>query len=207
MATADTDVTICSAALQLLGENTITSFADGTTQAGICSQLYPDTRDQVLALYPWSFSLKKVDLQRSSTSPVNEWNYAYPMPSDSLTLVPRAVFSSSAVGAVPITGGWEIYDSEVQTNQAAITIDYQARPLEAEMPTYFIRLLTYAMAMHLAEPVTDQLTKAQHWERIAFGNPTDDGRGGFFRQATGIDGLGSGTVAIEDFPLVDVRTG
>jgi hypothetical protein len=36
MATNDTDVTICSSALNYLGENTISSFSDGTTQAGIC---------------------------------------------------------------------------------------------------------------------------------------------------------------------------
>ena len=60
MATNDTDVTICSHALQLLGENTISSFSDGTVQANVCSELYPDTRDMVLTMYPWSFSLVKV---------------------------------------------------------------------------------------------------------------------------------------------------
>ena len=205
MATNDTDVTICSAALQLLGENTISSFADGTVQAGICEQLYPDTRDMLLTMYPWSFSLKKIDLQQSSTDPVNEWTYAYPMPADSLTLVPRAVFNSSETGAMPITSGWEILNGELLTNQSIITIDYQARPLEAEMPSYFVQLLKYAMAFHLAEPVTDQVTKSQNWERIAFGNPIDGGRGGYFRQAASIDGAGHGTMFIGDYPLIDTR--
>lgn len=205
MATNDTDITICSSALTYLGENTISSFSDGTTQAGICEALYPDVRDMVLSLYPWSFSIKKVDLQQSATSPVNEWTYAYPMPSDSMTMVPRAVFNSSAVGAAVLTEGWEVYGGEIFTNQAAITIDYQAVPLEAEMPAYFIQLLKYAMAMHLAEPITDQMSKAQHWERVAFGNPSEGGRGGFFRQAASADGMGTGTSFISDFPIVDTR--
>ena len=28
--------------------------------------------------------------------------------------------------------------------------------------------------------MTDQITKAQHWERIAIGNPSEGGRGGYF---------------------------
>ena len=152
MATNDTDVTICSSALNYLGENTISSFSDGTTQAGICQQLYPDVKDMVLSMYPWSFSIKKSDLQQSATTPVNEFTFAYPMPSDSMSMVPRAVFNSSDAGATPITAGWEVYSGEILTDFNAITIDYQFRPLEAEMPSYFVQLLKYATAMHLAHP-------------------------------------------------------
>ena len=205
MAVNDTDVTICSHALQLLGENTIASFADGTVQANVCSELYPDIRDMVLTMYPWSFSISKVDLQRSSTSPTNEWTYAYPMPSDSMTNVPRAVFSSSAVGASPVAGGWEVYRGEIFTDFTAVTIDYQKRPMEAEMPSYFVQLLKYALAMHLAEPVTDQIQKADFYQKLAFGYPAEGGRGGYFRQAAATDGMGAGTSFIGEFPLVDSR--
>tara|TARA_R110002012_G_scaffold312435_1_gene523171 strand:- start:2569 stop:3051 length:483 start_codon:yes stop_codon:yes gene_type:complete len=156
-------------------------------------------------MYPWSFSLVKSDLARSTTTPVNEWTYAYPLPSDAITKIPRAVFNSSAVGASPITSGWEIYEGEVLTDNTSITIDYQKRPLEAEMPSYFIQLLKYAVAMHIAEPVTDQVTKSQNFERLAFGNPVEGGRGGYFRQAASIDGMGSGTTFIGDYPLIDSR--
>ena len=205
MAVNDTDVTICSHALTLLGENTISSFSDGTVQANVCNELYPDVRAMLLVMYPWSFSLVKSDLQQSSTSTVNEWTYAYPMPSNSLTKIPRAVFNSSAVGAVPITSGWEVYQGEILTDQTTITVDYQKVPLEAEMPSYFVQLLKYVIAMHIAEPVTDQLQKAMHWERIAFGNPAEGGRGGYFRQAAATDGMGTGTSFIGDYPLVDTR--
>jgi hypothetical protein len=205
MAINDTDVSICSHALNLLGENTISSFSDGSTQAGICEAIYPDVRAMMLGMAPWSFSIKKSDLQRSATAPINEWNYAYPMASDSLTGVPRAVFASSAVGAQPVTGGWEIYERAVLTDYEEITIDYQAIPLEQEMPSYFIQLLKYAMAWHLAEPVTDQISKAVHWERITIGTQSDGGRGGYFRQASNIDGQGKATQFIGDYPLVSVR--
>lgn len=205
MAAGDTDVKICSHALILLGEAEIVSFTDGTVRAGICQALYPQVRDMALAMYRWAFALKKVQLQESIGDPVNEFTNSFPMPSDSLTGVPVAVFNSTGVGISPITAGWEILGDDLITEQTTIVIDYQFIPLEAEMPTYFIQLLKYFMAWHLAEPITDQITKAQHWERIAIGNPAEGGRGGFFRQAATIDGQGTPTEFISDYPLIDAR--
>ena len=205
MSTNDTDVTICSHALQMLGEAAISSFSEGTTAANLSAELYPDTRDSLLIKYPWSWSIKKVDLARSATAPVNEFSFAYPKPSDSLTGVPRAVFNSSDSGAVPITSGWEVYEREIITNQENITIDYQFRPLEQVMPSYFIQLLKYVMAGILAEPVTDQTSKGVFYNALAYGPPAEGGRGGYFRQAAAVDGMGSGTQFIQDFPLIDSR--
>ena len=56
MAEGDTDVSICSQALLLLGANQITSFADGTAPSSICSVLYPRVKAQTLGMYPWSFT-------------------------------------------------------------------------------------------------------------------------------------------------------
>tara|TARA_Y100000310_G_C20644246_1_gene795678 strand:+ start:1113 stop:1706 length:594 start_codon:yes stop_codon:yes gene_type:complete len=189
----------------MLGEGEISSFTDGTTRAGICEALYPQVRDMALAMYRWAFAQKKVQLQESVVDPVNEWDNSFPIPSDSLTGVPIAVFNSTSTGITPITAGWEILGNDLVTNQTTIVIDYQFIPLEAEMPTYFIQLMKYFMAMHLAEPITDQITKAQHWERIAIGNPAEGGRGGFFRQAATIDGQGTPTEFINDYSLIDAR--
>ena len=205
MAAGDTDVKICSNALLLLGANEISSFSDGSTQAGICGALYPQIRDYTLAMAPWSFSLKKVQLQELVTEPVNEWQNAFAMPSDSLTGVPRAVFTSAAAGVKPVASGWEVLNQEIQTDYETIVIDYQFRPTEAAMPTYFVNLLKYVVAAHLAEPITDQITKAQHWLQMSFGLPMEGGRGGAFRQAGNIDGQGQPSDMIIEFPLTDVR--
>ena len=141
MATNDTEVTICSHSLQRLGEAAISSFADGTTAANLCAELYPNTRDSLLIQYPWSWSIKKQDLARSATAPVNEFSFAYPMPSDSLTGIPRAVFNSSDVGATPITSGWELYEKAILTEQADIDIDYQLQPVEEETQTNYLQCL------------------------------------------------------------------
>ncbi|SVC46527.1 uncharacterized protein METZ01_LOCUS299381 [marine metagenome] len=206
MAAGDTDVKVCAHALLLLGENEISSFSEGTTQAGICEALFPQIRDQTLSMYPWSFSLKKVQLAESAgTDPVNEWQNSFPMPSDSLTGVPRALFNSALAGASPLARGWEMLGSDIVTDYETVVIDYQFRPLEAEMPTYFIQLLKYVMAAHLAEPITDQITKAQHWLQVSYGLPMEGGRGGAFRQAASTDGMGEPSSMFLEYPLTDVR--
>ena len=40
---------------------------------------------------------------------------------------------------------------------------------------------------------------------MALGSLTENGRGGYFRQACNIDGRGKPNYAIVDFPLTDVR--
>ena len=205
MAQGDTDVTICSHALLLLGEQEISSFADGTTISGVCQKLYPDVRNMTLSMYPWSWARTKVQLQQLSSSPTNEWRYAYQMPADVLTGTPLAVFNTSSAGAKPLQVGWEIYSDQLLTEETTIYVDYLASVSEASMPSYFVTLLKYMMASHLAEVVTDQITKADYWRTLALGPLSENGRGGYFRQAMNIDGRGNLPKEFLTFPLTDVR--
>lgn len=61
------------------------------------------------------------------------------------------------------------------------------------------------MSWHLALPITDQTEKSQYWQSVAVGSPSDNGRGGYLRQAMNIDGAGNPTNAINDFSLIAVR--
>jgi hypothetical protein len=86
-----------------------------------------------------------------------------------------------------------------------VVIDYQYLPTESEMPSYFIQLLKYMMTWHLADPITDQITKTQYWQGIATGGPSENNRGGFLRTAMVIDGQGNTSQSFEDFSLIAVR--
>ena len=57
------------------------------------------------------------------------------------------------------------------------------------------------MAWHLAEPVTDQTTKSDYWRTVALGTPSENMRGGYFRQAINIDGAGQSKTVIADYLL------
>ena len=203
MAAGDTAVSICSDALILLGAKPISSFNDGTDEANSCDRLYSDVRDTALSIYPWTFSYKKVKLARLITTPASEWRYEYQLPGDRLGN-PRALFTSNSVYTMP-SKEWDIQGDKLLTNYEEVYIDYPYQTPEYSMPQYFIQLLKYMMAWHLAMPITEQETKAQYWQGVAVGGPAENGRVGFMHQAMNIDGQGQPPQVLEDYALVAAR--
>ena len=203
MAAGDSALSICSDALLLLGANPISSFSEGTDEANICDRLYPNIKDSTLQAYPWSFSMKKIQLARTVNTPVNEWKYEYVLPSDRIGPI-RRVFNTAAVGAGTFTD-WIVQGDKLLTNQETVVVDYQYSPLESAWPAYFVQLMKYMVAWHIAGPITDQDTKAQYWQGVALGSPSENGRGGYMRTAMNIDGQGNTTPSFEDFTLIAVR--
>jgi hypothetical protein len=209
MASGDTNVTICSDALVMLGESPITSFTGDVGDA--CSAMYEDVKRSTLQMYPWSFSINRYDPASTRASATNLWTYRFTHPSEDGTLDPiafegvRALYNSTAVGAQPINDGWEYRGTYVFTNEPSILIEYQENTAEANLPSYFVQLLKYQLAWHLAETVTDQITKAEYWRQIALGSPVENMRGGYFRSATSIDGGSKQIQSIDDYALIGVR--
>jgi hypothetical protein len=203
MAAGDTGITICSDALIMLGAKAITSFNDGTDESSACDRLYPDIRDSTLVMYPWTFNTKKIQLAQLLTPPGSVWRYAYQLPGDKLTN-PRAVYDTAAQGASP-RKDWEIQGDQLLTNLPAVFIDYQYSVGEFAWPQYFVQLMKYMMAWHLALPITEQSDRAQYWQGVAVGATAENGRGGYLRTAMNIDGQHNPVRVIEDYSLVAVR--
>jgi hypothetical protein len=203
MAAGDSGLSICSDALLMLGANAISSFNEGTDSANISDRLYSDIRDQALLIYPWSFSFKKVKLSRLVTIPTTEYKYEYQLPGDRLG-PPRSVFTSASPGQRP-SKEYRIFQDKLLTDYEEVWIDYQYSVGEYEMPVYFVQLLKYMMAWHLAYPITDQDSKAQYWQGVAVGAPSENGRGGYMRTAIQMDGQGQPNNYIDDFALIAVR--
>ena len=204
MASGDTKLSICSDALIMLGESPLTSFS-GTDAGVVCDRLYDDIKKMTLAMYPWSFTISKLQLSKG-TAPVNEYKYAYNLPTNLQRISGvRAVFNSAQVGAQPIQGGWEILGKTLITNQETIVIDFQVEPEEFDLPSYFVQLLKYMMTWHIAETVTDQITKAEYWRQIAIGTVAENMRGGYFRVAANIDGSTKQNEVFADYSLIGVR--
>jgi hypothetical protein len=203
MAAGDTKLSICSDALIMLGAAPLSSFATGTDEAQVADRLYDDVQDTLLMQYPYSWTLKKVKLAQLADAPINEWKYKYQIPGDVLGN-PKAVFSSSAVGANTVRD-YELYNGGLYTNLEEVWIDYQYRPEPAIFPPYFVRLLKHALAAEFAEPITDQITKAEYYHGKAYGTPSENMRGGLVRVAINIDGADRPSQNIQEFPIADIR--
>jgi hypothetical protein len=83
---ATTDIDICARALIMIGAEPITSFADGTTESKVASNLYSDTIKNILSAYRWRFASKQTQLSRLTDTPDARWDSAYQLPSDMLSL-------------------------------------------------------------------------------------------------------------------------
>jgi len=73
---------VVNVALRLIGQTPISSLTDGSSTANVMDDLYTEARDQLLRIHPWNFATKRVKLAQSSNTPVFEFDYAYPLPSD-----------------------------------------------------------------------------------------------------------------------------
>ena len=209
MAIGDTDVSICNKALVFLGASKITSFSDASAAADACNILYKEVKASTLAMYSWTFTLGKATLAQETTVPTSEWSYQYALPNDMLSGVPRAVRASTTAGS-PLIKNWEIGQSSnggtvLFSDETTITIDYQKDVNEGALPSYFITLLAYQLAWHLAETMTDQTTKVELWRSIALGTPGEGMRGGYFRQAVSTDSAGQTPGVISDYMLTELR--
>lgn len=209
MAIGDTDIVICNKALTFLAADPITSFSDGTASADACNRIYKIVKESTIGMYPWSFTLGKQTLARETTTPTSEWSYQFILPNDMVTGVPRAVRASSTAGS-PVIKNFEIGQSAnggtvLFTDELTVTIDYQKTVDEGAMPTYFVTLLAYQLAWHLAQIITDQISQVETWKAIALGTPAEGMRGGYFRQAVNIDSAGQTSSVISDYMLTELR--
>lgn len=203
MAAGDSALSICSDALLMLGANPISSFNEGTDAANISDRLYPDIRDQALMVYPWSFSFKKIKLAKLITTPITEYQFEFQLPGDRLG-PPRAAFTSDSPGQRP-SKEYRIFQDKLLASYDEVFVDYQFSVQEFEMPVYFVQLLKYMMCWHLSYPITDQDSKAQYWQGVSVGSPSENGRGGYMRTCMQMDSQGQPTNFIDDYALIAVR--
>lgn len=199
-----TDVDLCTRALALLGLKGISSLSDGTDKADTCATLYRQVKLRVLTAHPWKFTLTFRQLARETAAPAMRWTYAYALPSDRLGAGHLRLYPTSDVGEHPVAE-YEILGGKVYTDEAALWASYQQDQSEDNFPAHVQVLMGYALAAELAEPLTDDTSKAEKWDKEAWGNPGEQEDGGYFRTAKRIDSTGQPGARLSRFPLVDVR--
>lgn len=195
---------ICSKALIELGKEPISSFQDESNlnAAAICAVIWDDYARYILCAHSWKFNMRKQQLGRVATAPLNEWLYAYQMPSDCLKL--EAIRDSESTGRMTFLG-YDILQDKVVTNAQFIYADYQIYVEPSSWPSWFVEFAVMALAAKLAPPITNQVDIADRKSLIAWGPPQDNFQGGLFGRAKIISDQQAPPQPITHFELLEAR--
>lgn len=191
-------------ALTELGMEPISSFQDedNVNASQICAQIWDDYARYLLSVYPWRFTMKKQQLGQLADVPINEWLYAFQMPTDLLSL--RAIFSDSSAQRATYLG-YEIFGDQVYSDSPTLYADYQAYVEPNLWPYWFVQFAVMALAAKLAPILTDKVEIANSKSLLAWGPPQDNLQGGMFGQAKSIDSKQMPVEPITHFELIEAR--
>lgn len=177
---------LISKALILIGETPLDSLSDNRYGATVGSNLFEVIYESELSSNRWRFAMTKDSLSRLVDAPLNQWQYAYQLPSD--MLLPIGVYPKAP---------YEIYADHLYTDQSTVELDYMFKPAVSELPAYFAQMLIYSLARDMVKPITEsdnavQVFQAKYLEQrnralfadaqgrpsqVVFDNPFIDARG------------------------------
>jgi hypothetical protein len=157
-----TDLSICQSALTRLGASPITSFADGTAEAIICANNWPDLRRTLLTEHPWNFATTTRQVTLLSDTPATLWDYAYQLPGDCLDL------RSLTVERIDTGIAFDRMGSVVLTNEPEpVYATFIWEIPEGNWPAWFVELAILRLAGLLALGLTERAAVAVQLEKLA----------------------------------------
>lgn len=139
-----TKIGLISKALILCGEPPLSALTDDRYGATVGSNLFELIYESELQSNRWRFACGKIALSQLVATPLNEWQYAYQLPST--MLLPLGVYPAQP---------YEIYADRVYTNATSFELEYMFKPDISACPAYFTELLVYALAKDMIKPITE----------------------------------------------------
>jgi len=147
---------IVNNALAHVSEHRITDHAESSPSAVKARTVWPLARLEALSAYEWGFASKVVKLDRSNTTPVAEWQYAYDKPGDFVRIV--AVSDCSQFDRDNVFYHWADRDGRIETDAAAIYLHYvYDHDTVGKWPVHFVDY----MAVTLAQRINPSITTSQ----------------------------------------------
>ena len=147
-------ISLASNALLLLGHETIASFEEGTAGATIASNLYENSYLSLLTNHRWRFAAKKAQLARLVETPLNEYNYAFQLPSDCIYLIKTT------------SCHYMTYGDKVYSNDATMEVDYTYRVTEDKLPPYFTKMFEFFLSSQFALSLTGDMEKGNYFSKM-----------------------------------------
>jgi hypothetical protein len=185
-----TAIELCSAALVKIGSRPITSFTDASAEADVANRLYEITRDALLSAHPWSFTLAQQEVAAEAAAPTADFDHAFTLPGDCLRVLSAGIPGSSRGLTYRVQGQKLLADVD------RITVSYQRRADEADMPPFFVAALVARLAAELCLPLTEGTSRSEALHQLAASE---------LRLARLIDSQQSTPRQVEDFTLIGAR--
>lgn len=152
------EVSICNAALALVGEPTIDSLTDANNEAAIaCNEAYTRLRDAELRKNRWGFAIKRAQLAAQTPVPLfGKANY-FPVPSDYLRLIPLDPADQHHTDDRTIENSGNAVVIATQES-APLHIRYVARVTD---PNVFDSMFQDALAGRIAQVIAIKITQSE----------------------------------------------
>lgn len=149
-----TPVSICSAALVMLGDKPIASLTEGTDRARAASNLYASERLTFLRSHPWNCAIKRVNLAPDTTAAVFDSYARFALPPDCLRVL-------SVGGEDDLPGGYRVEGRFVLYPSTVAPLRYLADISEAEWDASMVAAMELRMASKMAYAITGSAALAQ----------------------------------------------
>jgi len=142
------DVTICNAALAMLGDNPIQTLTGAEKAAKACNAIYASTRDRLLRqMQPTCARKRTVLAALAAVPPGSSWGAQFQLPSDYLRLL--------QVGPDGIRTSYSLEGGRILAAATSLEIVYVFRNTDPQTwDSQFEDLMVHAMAAALAYPIT-----------------------------------------------------
>ena len=159
MAISDKNINICSRALVGIGADGISSFEEGTVEAKVASELYETAKQDLLAIYPWSFATCETYLARVNVDELALYKYLYEKPKDWLRTITATESKNNIISYTYRAG-------KINTNAEKPVLTYIADVEENDMPAYFITALIARLQRDFIIPITGQHDEYKTFDNI-----------------------------------------
>lgn len=149
-------VEIANIALQMIGEQQITSFEDGTDNAREVLVRFSTARDVVLRDHPWNFAKARTRLALLNETPAFGWDFQFQLPEDLIRVLHVALGEGTFHPFAHHTGRYVIEGNKLLANEDQAFMIYVRREKNTELwDPLAVEALAARLASELAITITD----------------------------------------------------
>lgn len=166
---AASNVAIANLALTKLGDLRILNLTDNTKPAREVNAVFDMARDYLQRRFSWRFCIKRANLAADTSTPLWDWSYQYPIPTDCLRILQVGQwYPSPDLSDLISTGGQEyvLEGKYILSNQAGpLKLRYLSRVTD---PVQFDTAFDMAFSAYLAYLVAEPLTASAESKQMAY---------------------------------------